>query len=219
RSIKCPDAVEADPPAAVGVFSSFWRYFDRQIVPHDWISRALEIPKDLGIALVAHHGGDEVDKVRMLSNLCQVRVARAPAIVDVILDVHHVGGAGVIAGRPIAAGGRVVGAHPHPRDSPFHAPRVRFLSMRCPTRTRRLSIAAMVSLLAAVAVGTVEVRSFWNYDAWHGGKGQDFVLDEGCASFCSRSAKPTPFYRRGREHGTMQPDSSSISQGIWGFEF
>jgi len=77
----------------------------------------------------------------------------------------------------------------------------------------------MVSLLAAVAVGTVEVRSFWNYDAWHGGKGQDFVLDEGCASFCSRSAKPTPFYRRGREHGTMQPDSSSISQGIWGFEF
>lgn len=87
--------------------------------------------------------------------------------------------------------------------------------MRRPTRTRRLSIAAMVSLLAAVAVGTVEVRSFWNYDGWHNGKGQELALDEGCACFSSSSA---PFYRRGHERGTMQPDSSSISEGIWGFE-
>lgn len=86
--------------------------------------------------------------------------------------------------------------------------------MRRAIRTRRLSIAAIVSLLAAVAVGTVEARSFWNYDEWHDGKGQEFDLMDGCAWF---SSDPTPGYRLGHEHGTSKPDSSTISQGIWGF--
>ena len=48
--------------------------------------------------------------------------------------------------------------------------------MRRPTRTRRLSVAAMVSLLAFVVVAGIGARSYWKYDifgkygsgAWQG---------------------------------------------------
>lgn len=38
--------------------------------------------------------------------------------------------------------------------------------MRRPTRTRRLSIAACLSLLVFVLVGSAGVRSFWIWDGW-----------------------------------------------------
>src|SRR5262249_23085363 len=45
-------------------------------------------------------------------DLRQVAIAHAAAVVDIRGRLHHVGGAGVVGGRPGAAGGRVVGAAP-----------------------------------------------------------------------------------------------------------
>lgn len=40
------------------------------------------------------------------------------------------------------------------------------VNMKRPTRTRRLSIAAITSLLAFMALASAGVRSFWTWDGW-----------------------------------------------------
>ena len=52
--------------------------------------------------------------------------------------------------------------------------------MRRPTRTRRLSIAATVSLLAFVVVAGAGVRSLWTWDVWTDGNGRVVGLEQGC---------------------------------------
>jgi len=51
--------------------------------------------------------------------------------------------------------------------------------MRRPTRTRRLSIAAMVSMLAFVAVAMAEIRSFRVWDGWFIGNTQRIAISRG----------------------------------------
>lgn len=41
-----------------------------------------------------------------------------------------------------------------------------WVNMKRPTRTRRLSIAAITSLLAFMALASAGVRSFWTWDGW-----------------------------------------------------
>lgn len=55
--------------------------------------------------------------------------------------------------------------------------------MRRPTRTRRLSIAATVSLLAFVVVAIVGVRSLWTWDVFTDGNGRVVGLEQGCVIF------------------------------------
>lgn len=59
--------------------------------------------------------------------------------------------------------------------------------MRRPTRTRRLSIAAIVSLLLFVAVAGAGVRSFWTWDEWSLGTGLGVDLIRGCIDFMHQS--------------------------------
>ncbi len=51
--------------------------------------------------------------------------------------------------------------------------------MRRPTRTRRLSIAAIVSLMAFVVVSGASVRSFWIYNGWGFGRFRYLDLQRG----------------------------------------
>lgn len=52
--------------------------------------------------------------------------------------------------------------------------------MHRPTRTRRLSIAAIVSLLAFVMLAGAGVRSFWTWDMLTDGNGRAIALQQGC---------------------------------------
>ena len=69
--------------------------------------------------------------------------------------------------------------------------------MRRPTRTRRLSIAAIVSLLLFATVAGAAVRSFWIWDEW-GSRNYErwLTLDYGCVvyahSFNIKGYPPSP---------------------------
>jgi len=94
--------------------------------------------------------------------------------------------------------------------------------MRRPTRTRRLSIAALTSSLAFVIVACAGIRSFWTYDAWQTvvhGEGYAFVLECGTAGFVCRSGEAIPSEPGGHVHGDENPDRYAVLFGIREFQF
>ena len=97
--------------------------------------------------------------------------------------------------------------------------------MQRPTRTRRLSIAAMVSLAAFAVVAGADVRCFWNYDIWQTVSkkgGCAIILGRGCAVFARRSGAALPgaipIMRRGHTHLDYQPHRSDILESFWNFK-
>lgn len=90
--------------------------------------------------------------------------------------------------------------------------------MRRPTRTRRLSIAAIVSLLAAVVVAGAGVRSLWSEDSWQSGNGRwGFALSGGCAHFNHCTGFAAEAAPTGHFHFDATPDRSVVWQMIRGF--
>ena len=65
--------------------------------------------------------------------------------------------------------------------------------MRRPTRTRRFSIAAMMSLLAFVVVAGEGSRSCWIWDQWHTGAGKTISLENGCILYTHVSGAVAEF--------------------------
>ena len=93
--------------------------------------------------------------------------------------------------------------------------------MRRPTRTRRLSIAAIVSLLACVVVTGLGVRSLWIWDAF-GSIGNEecvFEIFHGCVGYTrTMPASPMPF-SVDFVHlvGEKRPNRYAIEQTLLGF--
>ncbi|HEX5243834.1 MAG TPA: hypothetical protein VFW23_11280 [Tepidisphaeraceae bacterium] len=61
--------------------------------------------------------------------------------------------------------------------------------MRRPTRTRRLSIAAVLSFAAFVVTATAGVRSFWTMDEFDFGQDRAIALNGGCLHYARASFK------------------------------
>ena len=92
--------------------------------------------------------------------------------------------------------------------------------MRRPTRTRRLSIAAIVSLLAFVTVTAAGVRSFWNWDEWDfGGYVLSVVLKSGCvhAVHVSNSQSTISLRHGGHQSGDIAPEDRTLRRALTGF--
>lgn len=93
--------------------------------------------------------------------------------------------------------------------------------MRRPTRTRRLSIAATVSLLAFLVVAAAGIRSLWVFDAigtpTQAG-GWAVELADARATFelvlSAGASGPTG---RGHVSARLRPNSSIVGRAIWGF--
>lgn len=92
--------------------------------------------------------------------------------------------------------------------------------MRRPTRTRRLLIAAIVSLIAFVTVSASGVRSFWNWDEWDFG---GYVLSVGLKSGCvhavhvSNSQSTISLRQCGHQSGDIAPEDRNFGQALTGF--
>jgi hypothetical protein len=93
------------------------------------------------------------------------------------------------------------------------------LRMRRPTRTRRLSIAAMASLLAFVVAAAAGVRSFWISDTWIFANCQsEIVLSSGSVTGARiKSVGVEGFDRSKHLFGRVAPDKHKIARAIWGF--
>lgn len=91
--------------------------------------------------------------------------------------------------------------------------------MRRPTRTPRLSIAAIASLLAFGVVLGIGVRSFWMWDQWHLGMGKIIAIENGCVSYAHISDKSDRFPML--KHDTFQaggmPAINDSIPPIWSF--
>jgi len=61
--------------------------------------------------------------------------------------------------------------------------------MRRPIRTRRLSIAAVLSFVAFVVAATAGVRSFWTMDEFDFGQDRAIALNGGCLHYARASFK------------------------------
>jgi hypothetical protein len=81
------------------------------------------------------------------------------------------------------------------------------IAMDRPVRTRRLSIAAMVSLLAAVIVAGAGVRSFWIDDLFSLNHGREVDLNYGCFQY-SRIYMPSISEKDERD-GPVRRDASN----------
>ena len=93
--------------------------------------------------------------------------------------------------------------------------------MRRPTRTRRLSIAATVSLLAFVILVVAGIRSLWVFDAigrpTQAG-GWAIELADARATFeLVLSAGASGPIGRGHVSARLRPNSSIVGRAIWGF--
>lgn len=86
--------------------------------------------------------------------------------------------------------------------------------MRRPTRTRRLSIAAMGSFVAFVVVASAGLRSLWTADDWMVGTGRAIGLNDGHIFFAhgSRSIVHGPPHQ-------SSPSSSYPFASFLGFSF
>lgn len=98
------------------------------------------------------------------------------------------------------------------------------LTMHRSTRTRRLSIAAIVSLLAFVAVAGIGARSFWTWDtfeSWGDDGDRAFELVHGCVAYTRTSPDPPRQLLGARDHvhlvGQKSPSLYAVEQAIWGF--
>lgn len=101
--------------------------------------------------------------------------------------------------------------------------------MRRPTRTRRLSIAAVVSLLVFAAVAGVGARSFWILDNLSLGVHQVILLNRGCLVYEHESTNgnlSSPFIA---QHGSALIEERAftvekilsadwVHAGFWGGE-
>ena len=89
--------------------------------------------------------------------------------------------------------------------------------MRRPIRTRRLSIAAMASLLLFVAAASAGVRSFWRWDNFGAAKyGRVIHIEGGCVEYVHISPPPASGVRR-HISGKSAASNVSIRRVIWGF--
>jgi len=90
--------------------------------------------------------------------------------------------------------------------------------MRRPTRTRRLSIAAIASSLAFVVVAGAGIRSLWNLDCWENANGRwGIALAGGCAHFNHHSGMVVQYIPIGFYHIDLKLDRSDAARAIWGF--
>jgi len=90
--------------------------------------------------------------------------------------------------------------------------------MRRPTRTRRLSIAALTSLLAFVVAGGAGIRSLWIADAWNAGDGRGLGLFGGRVTY--KHDPSPPFVPSGHisfDASMISPSRRIIGEAIWGF--
>ena len=90
--------------------------------------------------------------------------------------------------------------------------------MRRPTRTRRLSIAAIASLLAFVVAAGFTVRSFWMVNGWIDKSGQFIALDAGLLTYTHVSA--TDFFPSGHVWhiwNSSRPNRQALGDAIFGF--
>lgn len=93
------------------------------------------------------------------------------------------------------------------------------LRMHRPTRTLRLSVAAIVSLLAFVVAAAAGMRSFWISDTLIFAFCQsEIVLSSGCVT-CARikSVGMEGFDRSKHLSDRVAPDKHNIARAIWGF--
>lgn len=88
-----------------------------------------------------------------------------------------------------------------------------------PTRTRRLSIAAIASLLAFAVVAGAGIRSLWNLDCWENSNGRwGIALAAGCAHFNHHSGAVVQYIPIGFYHIDVRLDRSEVAaRAIWGF--
>ncbi|HEX5242368.1 MAG TPA: hypothetical protein VFW23_03820 [Tepidisphaeraceae bacterium] len=91
--------------------------------------------------------------------------------------------------------------------------------MRRPTRTRRLSIAAIASLLAFVVAAAAGVRSFWISDTWIFAICQsEIALSSGCVTGARiKSVGMKGFDRSKHLSDRVAPDKHNIARAMWGF--
>lgn len=91
--------------------------------------------------------------------------------------------------------------------------------MHRPTRTRRLSLAAMVSLLAFVVLAAVGVRSYWTWDEWDLNwrkYGDVITVNRGSVTFrhfVSIIADTPVFGVTGHASGDVRPEYISYEPG------
>ena len=84
--------------------------------------------------------------------------------------------------------------------------------MRHPTRTRRLPIAAIASLLAFVVVSGASIRSLWTWDLMAFGAWEGITIQEGRIVYLRSSGGPT-----GHFSGSIYDEHAVIPWGILGF--
>jgi len=94
-------------------------------------------------------------------------------------------------------------------------------AMRRPARTRLLSIAAAVSLLAFVVVAASGIRSLWVFDAigrsnQHGGWAIELADARATFELVLSSGASGPI-GRGHVSARLRPNSSIVGRAIWGF--
>jgi len=93
--------------------------------------------------------------------------------------------------------------------------------MRRLARTRRLSIAAMLSLLAFVVLAAAGIRSLWVFDAigrsnQHGGWAIELADARATFELVLSSGASGPI-GRGHVSARLRPNSSIVGRAIWGF--
>lgn len=95
--------------------------------------------------------------------------------------------------------------------------------MRRPTRTRRLSIAAIISLLASVAVAGAGVRSLYFSDEWHFGSWRRIALANGCIEYSHWSGSAVPLIKgppvTGHKSIKTTPGNVSLGFGMYEHDF
>lgn len=85
--------------------------------------------------------------------------------------------------------------------------------MHRPTRTRRLSIAAMASLLAFVMVAGAAARSLWVCDGWTYGGNQAIGFYGGRVIY----TQVLPNLQSGHFSSTSTPIDRTFRDAVWGF--
>ena len=91
--------------------------------------------------------------------------------------------------------------------------------MRRPTRTRRLSIAAIVSLLLFAAVAVPGIRSFWTWEVWSNHNGRLVIaLVRGRVAYLRASEAVTQLVPPGYSSYKSSPDWDSVRVSLCGFQ-
>lgn len=89
--------------------------------------------------------------------------------------------------------------------------------MRRSFRTRRLSLTAMVSLLAFVAVAELGIKSLWISDGWFDRNGHVIGVFEGCAVYSQITTRFNGLVTSGHYTVRKKPDRHVLRTAISGF--